>query len=217
METKKAIKALFIIAFVTAIMSLGLRTSGGEIIQIWALVLAVASAGAFTLAITLPKYSKENQSTKLFSALVNLGLMILLFGTSFTLLHKINGLIAIDLQKNGPGQFMASAWSNTSGVVTGAKVATMSIKKDGVVQTLDVEANAARVVGAIFLVVISYIVIGRGFMNSIPPETKASFVKFFGWIIILAVLSAIGYVLYKVGLFEWVTELIKSKTSTYNT
>lgn len=213
METSKAVKALFLATLLTAILSLGLRTSDDEMIQSWALVLAVASAGAFTLAIVLPKYSKMNQSTKLISGFVNLGLMILLFGASFTILHKVNGLIAIDLQKSGPGEFMASCWSNTSGVVTGTKIATLSIKEGGVEQTLDVEANAARVVGGIFLVVISYIIAGRGLINSIPQETKDASMKLLAWTIFLAIIVSIGYGLYRWGAWEWFYSIVKNKIS----
>lgn len=211
METQKAVKALFITAVLTAALSLGFRAGGGEMVQIWALVFAVTAAGSFTLAIVLPKYSKANQSTKLFSAVVSLGLALILLGASFTLLHKVNGLIADDLNKNGPGEFMASCWSNTVGTITGGKIATISITKNGVEETLDVESNAGRVVGAIFLVVISYVIAGRGFINSIPDSTKEWFSKLMAWLIILAIIGGVGYGLYKLGAFEWGMDLIESK------
>lgn len=205
METKKWTTGLFITAFTTALLSLGFRTGNGTMVQIWALVSAVVSAGTFILATTIPRYSRENQTTKLFTGMVNLCLAILMFGVIFTLLHKVNGLVADDIKTNGPGQFMASCWSNTSGAITGAKSATISIIEDDVESTLDVESNAPRVIGMIFLIVISYIVLGRGLINSIPQETKAGFIKVISWLIIIAIVTIVGYVLYKIDAWEWIT------------
>ena len=207
MEISKISKRVYIITGMTAVLSLGFRTGDAKIIQIWSVLLAVTSAGALTLAFAIPRYSKENQSTKLFSGLINLGLMILMFGASLTVLQKVNGLIAEDLRNNGPGQLMAECYSNTLGVINGTKIATILIKTEGVEETLVIEGNAPRICGAIFLIVLSYIVVGRTMINSIPQGAKDGFTKFILWIIILAIIGGLLYLAYRYNAWDHACKL----------
>ena len=213
-DTREMIKkcTLFGIA-ITMAMSIGLKMPNksfiGETGNDWIRILDVVAAAGIVLFLRMKYFPSEKYKGTILQVIsICIGVLVMMAIMMF-LTESITDNTARDLREGKPGEMWDVFWANVEASTDGLSLIKESAEEGD--ETVVSKTESQVWIGTIGIAILGilFTTIWQSVKNTIPPEAQVKLKKAFGWLFLLLLLAALGFVLWKSGIIPYLYHLVK--------